>query len=78
MTLLAFTFASCTALFDPTYVYCLPGFIATYAYLFHLLRKLDLSNHAECGAFFRRSNYIGILILLSLMARGLLGQEKSP
>lgn len=49
MMLGSFGFAASTALVDPTFLYCLPGFIATYAYLFRLLNRLDLSNRAECG-----------------------------
>lgn len=49
MILMSFMFASSTALFDPAYTYCIPGFIASYAYMYSLLKKLDLSNRAECG-----------------------------
>jgi len=49
MMLGSFTFAASTALVDPSFMYCLPGFVATYAYLFHLLKKLDLSNRGQCG-----------------------------
>lgn len=49
MMLGSFTFAASTALVDPSFIYCLPGFVATYAYLFYLLKKLDLSNRAQCG-----------------------------
>jgi 4-hydroxybenzoate polyprenyltransferase len=75
MMLLSFTFASSTALFDSSYIYCLPGFIATYAYLFNLLKKLDLKNPSECGHFFRRNNYIGIFIFFSLLLRGIFNKE---
>lgn len=44
MTLLSFIFTSSTIFFDSSYIYCLPGFIITYGYLFNLLKKLDLNN----------------------------------
>jgi 4-hydroxybenzoate polyprenyltransferase len=76
MMLGSFTLASATALFDPSFIYCLPGFVATYAYLFSLLKKLDLSNRAQCGEFFKRNNYIGVFIFLSLLLRGIFSEKK--
>jgi len=71
MLLCSFLFASSTALVDPSYLYCLPGFTLSYLYLFYEISKLDIANREACGRFFRKNNYIGLLILLSLMTKGL-------
>lgn len=77
MMLLSFGFAASTAIVDARYIYCLPGFVAAYGYLFHLLGKLDLNDRGQCGQFFRRNNYIGVFIFLSLIMRGIFAGEKT-
>lgn len=73
MMLLSFCLAASTALVDARYVYCLPGFVAAYGYLFRLLWRLDLKDRGQCGQFFKRNNYIGVFIFLSLIMRGIFG-----
>jgi hypothetical protein len=46
MTAISFALLSSTALIDSSYVICLPAFAGTYAYLFSLIDKIDLSNRA--------------------------------
>ena len=77
MMLLSFGFAASTAIVDARYMFCLPGFVAAYGYLFHLLGRLDLNDRGQCGQFFRRNNYIGVFIFLSLIMRGIFAQDKS-
>lgn len=46
MILSSLILASSSAYFDPSYLACIPGFIATYGYLYYHLAKLDLNNRA--------------------------------
>ena len=62
---------SCSlALVSPSYWVCLPGFFLSYGYLAKALYDLDINDRAACGRFFKKNNYVGILIFLSLLSRG--------
>ncbi len=76
MTLLSLGLSCSIALFNPAYIVCLPGFLLSYGVLLNSLHGLDLNDRAACGNFFRRNNYVGAFIFLSLAVRGMMSSEE--